>query len=182
MEYLKEIYLKNGKEAILRNGTASDGEEVLKVFIDTHDETDFLTSYPDENTITAEDEGKYLDKQTKSENGIEIIAYVEDRAVGLAGISSIGDKYKLKHRANFGISILKDYWGLGIGNALTEACIECAKKAGYEQLELEVVGDNHRAISLYKKMGFVEFGRNPKGFKSRICGYQELIYMSLELR
>ena len=79
----------------------------------------------------------------------------------------------------FGISIAKEFWGLGIGRALTEACIECAKEAGYTQLELDVVSDNASAISLYKKIGFVEYGRNPKGFNSRISGYQELVYTQL---
>jgi ribosomal protein S18 acetylase RimI-like enzyme len=64
---------------------------------------------------------------------------------------------------------------------LTKACIQCAKEAGYRQLELNVVAENERAISLYRSLGFVEFGRNPKGFNSRITGYQELIYMRLEL-
>jgi ribosomal protein S18 acetylase RimI-like enzyme len=77
--------------------------------------------------------------------------------------------------------VLKEYWGLGIGRALTLACIECAKNAGYKQLELNVVADNERAVYLYKSLGFVEFGRNPKGFNSRISGYQELLYMSLAL-
>lgn len=54
-------------------------------------------------------------------------------------------------------------------------------EAGYTQLELDVVSDNASAISLYKKVGFVEYGRNPKGFNSRISGYQELVYMKLDL-
>ena len=59
--------------------------------------------------------------------------------------------------------------------------IECAKDAGYTQLELNVVAENERAVSLYKKMGFVEYGRNPRGFNSRVSGYQEVVYMLLEL-
>jgi RimJ/RimL family protein N-acetyltransferase len=51
----------------------------------------------------------------------------------------------------------------------------------YEQLELNVVSDNAAAITMYKKAGFVEFGRNPRGFKSRLTGYQELVYMRKEL-
>ena len=101
--------------------------------------------------------------------------------VGNAGITSLGTRYKVRHRAEFGISILKEFWGLGIGKALTNVCISCAKEAGYEQLELEVVAENTSAVALYKKAGFVEFGRNPKGFKSRISGYQELVSMRLEL-
>ncbi len=62
-----------------------------------------------------------------------------------------------------------------------EVCIQCAKDAGYLQLELDVVADNERAVSMYKKEGFVEYGRNPKGFRSRITGFQELVSMRLEL-
>lgn len=102
--------------------------------------------------------------------------------VGLAGVGPIGAREKIRHRAELGISIEKDYWSLGIGSALTAACIECATKAGYRQLELEVVADNRIAIALYKKMGFVEYGRNPRGFVLRSSGYQELILMRLELR
>ena len=94
----------------------------------------------------------------------------------------MGAKYKIRHRAEFGISIAKDYWGLGLGKALTAACIECAKKAGYIQLELDVVAENQRAIAMYKSLGFMEYGRNPKGFNSRYTGFQELVYMRLELK
>ena len=34
-----------------------------------------------------------------------------------------------------GISIDRAYWGLGIGRALVEASVECARRAGYAQLE-----------------------------------------------
>lgn len=45
-----------------------------------------------------------------------------------------------------------------------------------------MVADNRRAVALYEKEGFfVEYGRNPKGFCSRVGGYQEVIYMRLEL-
>ena len=80
-----------------------------------------------------------------------------------------------------GIGILKEYWGLGLGKALTKACIQCAKEAGYTQVELNVVAENEAAISLYQSLGFTEFGRNPRGFNSRISGYQELVYMKMEL-
>lgn len=65
--------------------------------------------------------------------------------------------------------------------ALVSACIDCAKSAGYSQVELEVVSDNIGAISLYESLGFTEFGRNPRGFRSRVRGWQELVSMRLEL-
>ena len=71
--------------------------------------------------------------------------------------------------------------GMVIGAALTGACIDCAKEAGFRQLELEVVGENETAVRLYKKYGFVEYGRNPRGFLTRDGRWQELVLMRLEL-
>lgn len=181
MKYNKIITLKNGKEAILRNGEFADGEAVFVNFNETHAETDYLLSYPDENSFNAQQEAEFLKNKTESPNEIEIVALVDGVVAGTAGIEAVGAKYKLKHRAELGIAILKEYWGLGIGKALMEACIECAKEAGYTQLELNVVAENERAVALYKKMGFVEYGRNPRGFNSRVSGYQEVVYMLLEL-
>ena len=48
-------------------------------------------------------------------------------------------------------------------------------------MELDVRADNTNAIALYESMGFVEYGRNPLGFNSRITGMEELVYMRLEL-
>ena len=181
MEYSGQVILKNGAAACLRNGTAADGDAVWAVFQQTHAESDYLLSYPDENSFTAEQEGQFLKRKAESANEVEIIALVDGRVAGTAGVDAIGAKYKLRHRAEFGISVLKEYWGLGIGRALMDACIECAKRAGYAQLELTVVAENARAVEMYRRAGFVEFGRNPRGFNSRISGYQELVSMRLEL-
>ena len=181
MKYEQRIILKNGKEALIRNGIASDGAAVYEVFNLTHAETDFLLSYPDENSFDPEQEAQFLEEKSESQNEAELVAIIDGKVAGIAGIESIGKKYKVKHRAEFGISVLKEYWGLGLGKVLTRACIQCAQNAGYDQLELNVVADNDRALSMYRSLGFVEFGRNPRGFNSRIIGYQELVYMLLKL-
>ncbi len=181
MRYNQRVVLKNGKEALLRNGDAADGGDVFENFNATHAETDYLLSYPDENSFTPEQEAEFLQEKAESPNEIEIIAFVDGKVAGTAGIETIGSKYKVRHRAEFGISILREYWGLGLGRALTEACIQCARDAGYVQLELNAVAENKRAVSLYQKAGFEEFGRNPRGFNSRTSGFQEVIYMLLKL-
>lgn len=181
MKYNKVVKLKNGSECHLRSGMESDGEAVLANFILTHEETDYLLTYPDENSLDVKSEGLFLKEKLESKNEIEIIAVVDNEVAGTAGIEAIGKAYKVRHRAEFGISIAKKFWRLGIGEALTKACIECAKEAGYIQLELNVVADNEKAVSLYNKVGFVEYGRNPKGFNSRTEGFQEVIYMRLDL-
>ncbi len=181
MKYNRTIILKNGQECRLKNGAEGDGQAVWEIFNLTHGETDYLLSYPDENTFDAKQESQFLKAKTESGNEIELLAIVGGKVVGTAGIEAVGNKYKVGHRAEFGMGIAKAFWGLGIGGALLAACVECARNAGYTQLELNVVADNERAVSLYKKAGFTEYGRNPKGFCSRTAGYQELISMRLEL-
>ena len=181
MEYDKTIQLKDGRRCVLRNGTARDGFAVYENFNLTHGQTDFLLSYPEENSMNPEQEAQFLQKKTESPREIELVAEIGGQIVGTAGIEQVGAKEKVRHRAEFGISVDQQYWGLGIGRALAEACVACAKKAGYAQLELNAVADNKRAVKLYESVGFVEFGRNPRGFRSRLTGWQELVYMRLEL-
>ena len=181
MRYNKTITLSNGMECCLRNATESDSQLVMDNFNLTHSETDYLLTYPDENSFNVAQEGKFLKEKAESEREIELLAVVDGVIAGMAGIEAVGSKYKVRHRAEFGISVVKKYWGLGIGKALLASCIECAETAGYSQLELKVVAENKRAVSMYERAGFVECGRNPKGFCSRISGFQEVISMRLEL-
>ena len=145
-----------------------------------HAETDYLLTYPEENSFTVQEEAKFLKARSESKNAIEIAAFVDGRIAGTAGIDPIDDKEKIRHRADFGIAIEKAHWGRRIGNALTLACIECAKQAGYLQIELEVVAENASAVRLYESVGFQEYGRNPRGFRAR-SGWQTLVLMRLEL-
>ena len=181
MIYTKEAVLKDGAPCLIRSGGAADAQAAYDCFMLTHAETDNLLSYPDENSFTAEGEGEFLAKREESPNAVELCAFVDGHLAGLAGIEPIGDKDKVKHRADFGISVERAYWGRGLGFLLTAACIECARKAGYLQVELEAVSDNAAALRLYEKCGFREYGRNPKGFRRRDGGWQELVLMRLEL-
>lgn len=180
MKYYETIKLKDGRECVIRSAAAEDAEAALDNFILTHSETDFLMSYPDEITHTVESETKFLRDRAESADEVEIAAFVDGRLVGLAGIDRVGAHEKVRHRANFGISVEKAYWGLGIGRAMLKACIECARKAGYAQLELDVAAANRTAVALYESEGFAEYGRNPKGFRSRESGWQELVLMRLD--
>jgi len=181
MQYHKIIVLKDGRPCVLRNGTAEDGQALLDIFTLTHAQTDFLIDYPDEITFTVEQEMQFLKEKAESENEIEILAETGGSVVGSAGIWCIRNKEKIRHRAGFGISVDAAYWSLGIGRALAEACIECAIAAGYKQLELDVLAGNEKALALYRSLGFVEYGRNPRGINLRTSGYHELVLMRLEL-
>ena len=181
MKYERTVILKTGEECLLRGAGLEDTEAVIDLFRTTHAETDFLLSYPDEDDMTEESERNFLSCRAASDNAIEILAFLDGKAVGQAGISPIGSKAKIRHRAEFGIAVRKEYWGRGIGRELMKSCIECAKAAGYRQMELEVIAGNRKAENLYRKFGFEEYGRNPRGFLTRDGEWQEQIMMRLEI-
>lgn len=181
MEYRIELKLINNQECIIRNAVYEDGPEVSELFLQTHGESDYLLSYPEEHSFDAQGESEFLQKRAESDREVMLVAVLDNKIVATAGISEVGHKYKVRHRAEFGIDVAKAYWGIGIGRAMMNACVECAKEMGYKQLELDVVADNDRAFRMYQSAGFVEFGRNPMGFISKYTGVQELVYMRLVL-
>lgn len=96
MQYYKTIQLKDGRACCLRNAKEADSAAALANFILTHEQTDYLLTYPDENTMTAEDESRFLKAKTESRSEIEILAEVDGVVVGLAGIDAVGDKHKIR--------------------------------------------------------------------------------------
>ena len=109
MEYRKIIRLKDVRECCIRNGTREDGKAALENFILTHEETDFLLTYPEEITFTPEAEGNFLQKKAENPGEAELLAEVDGEVIGLAGISGIGTALKVRHQAQFGISIKKEF-------------------------------------------------------------------------
>ena len=98
MKYLKTVTLKDGRICTLRNGEKKDGATALANFILTHEQTDYLLSYPDESTMTAELEGQFLQEKTDSDNGIEILAEVDGMVAGLAGFDAVCGREKIRKR------------------------------------------------------------------------------------
>lgn len=181
MIYKQEIQLKDGRCCLLRHPTAQDAESILHHLVVTSGETDFMLRYPDEIKMTKQMEENYLSKVENDPRSLMICAIVDEKIVANGGINPVGHCDRGKHRAIFGVSIQKDYWGLGIGKAITQALIFKAREMRYEQLELEVVANNKRGITLYKKLGFEVYGLRKKSFKYRDGHYEDEYLMSLFL-
>ena len=179
--YKQCIQLKDERECLLRHPTAQDAESILHHLVVTSGETDFMLHYPDEIKMTKQMEESYLAKIEKDPKSLMICAEVDGKIVANGGIDPVGNCDRGRHRAVFGVSIQKAYWGLGIGSAITRALILKAKEMGYEQLELEVVASNERGIALYKKLGFEAYGLRKKSFKYRDGHYEDEYLMSLSL-
>ncbi|WP_092610860.1 GNAT family N-acetyltransferase [Janthinobacterium sp. YR213] len=56
------------------------------------------------------------------------------------------------------VSVLGDFWRLGIAGRLLGLCLEQARRDGMRHASLEVAGDNHAALALYGAAGFLPAG------------------------
>ena len=83
------------------------------------------------------------------------------------------------HAATIGIGLLAEARGLGNGARLLRAAIDHAWERGLTRLELTVRTDNHRAIALYERMGFVTEGRLRMALRSAEGQYTDAFLMAL---
>ena len=162
----KQIQLKDGRTAFLRTPLPEDAAALLEYLRVTAGETDFLSRYPEECTMTLEQEEAFLRNALQSTDSIMILCEVEGKLAGNCELSR-HNRQKTKHRASIGIALLREFWGQGIGTAMFEEIHRLTKSWEVEQLELEVFADNHRAIALYKKMGFYIASEHPNAFKRK---------------
>lgn len=177
----EEITLKDGRKCILKCGGAEDAEGMIEYLKITSGETEFILRYPDEVNYTVEKERELLEDMKSHPYDAMIVAVVDGEIAGNCGVTAMGWKRKLRHRAGFGIALIGKYWNLGIGNALMKKSIELARQMGYEQMELEVVTENKRAIHLYEKYGYVIYGERPNGLKRDNGSYYNEYQMILKL-
>lgn len=161
---------------VLRTPSENDAQAMIDMMLGCYGETEFLSCSPEEFQVTVQDEISFMRRFEMSERECMISAFVDGKLVGNVSIYQVGGMKRVRHRANLGISVLKDYWGRGVGSMLMDAAIQTAESVGYGQIELQTAADNERAIRLYQKFGFEQYGRCPRAFR-RENGYADEIEM-----
>lgn len=183
MFYKEERFIgKNQKEYILRSPQAADAGKLIEYLKTSAEETEHGISYPEEMNFTVKEEEDFVAQYARDPGSIMISVFDGDDLVGNASLTCVLDKKKTRHRATFGIAILKTAWGQGLGYKVLSELIQFARDAGYEQIELEVVASNLPAINLYKKSGFTVYGERPRAFKLKSGKYSDQLLMALALR
>lgn len=155
---------------------------------------DFINTLSSENTYIAfageqlslEEEADFLlnwFKQMEFSDGVYLVCEYREKIIGASSIErKESDRTRGEHCGIFGLTIAKEYRGLGIGENLAKATIETARTTmtNLELVTLTVFSENTPAIALYKKLGFIEFGKLPNGLK--YAGrYQDSVEMYLPL-
>ena len=146
--------LRNNRILVIREAGVEDAAAVLDYVHGVSDESDYLTFGPGEFEHTLAEEEEFLRNFHESYNQIMLLGMLDDEIVSVLSFSA-GRRPRVRHFGEFGLSVRKAYWGLGIGALVLDALIVWARATGViTKINLSVRTDNARAIALYERKGF----------------------------
>ncbi|PEX92751.1 GNAT family N-acetyltransferase [Bacillus cereus] len=116
-------------------------------------------------------------RKSNEKGNLYIVYEVDGEVVGFLLFNRY-ELERLRHVGTMGMGIREAYCNQGIGTKLIEFLISWAKEQkGLEKICLGVVSANDRAIKVYKRMGFVEEGRQRKQIKYEDGSYGDDVLM-----
>ena len=79
------------------------------------------------------------------------------------------------HICNASFAVSPEARGRGVGERLVRHCLAQAKECGFRVMQFNaVVADNIAARRLYERLGFVQLGTIPGGFRALDGGYRDI--------
>jgi RimJ/RimL family protein N-acetyltransferase len=105
-----------------------------------------------------------------------IVADAGGRVVGMIHVEASRHGF-----GEFGMLVVRDWRGRGVGSALVRAAIGWARGHGLHKLCLEVFPHNTAGIAMYRKCGFAEEGRRVKQYRRANGELWDAIVMGLLL-
>lgn len=162
---------------ILRCPVNNDALELSIVRTKIDSETENLNREVGEDLLTQRDFEKLIHEDSIADRNLFLIAEFNGKILGFARCEG-NTLSRFKHKAEFGICILKDYWGNGIGKVLLENILIWTENVGLKKISLNVVETNISAIKLYKQFGFNEEGLLKNDRIHRDGNYYNTVLMS----
>jgi len=159
-------------EIAIRRADPGDFELVTRIFEDDSTTSGTLqTPFPSKERwrkLMAEPaEGDYL-----------LLAFVDGRIAGLAGLHPVGKSPRRAHARMLSICVVKPFQGKGVSTRLMQSLMDLADKwLPVTRIELTVFSDNVRAIKLYERFGFVAEGTH-KAYALRDGVYADTLAMA----
>lgn len=172
---MKTFALKDGRSFLLRPPALEDAAALIAYLKRVGGETDFLLA--DENGIPGLDldaERCFIQTTLSLPGTAMFLGFVGNELVSVCDVRA-GGRPRTAHNGTLAISVLKAYWGLGIGAILMREMIDFARASNLlNHLRLEVRCDNTRAIALYERFGFSKCGRSTGHIQVRGEYFDEL--------
>ncbi|TWT25334.1 GNAT family N-acetyltransferase [Planomicrobium sp. CPCC 101110] len=142
--------------------------------------TKFFISSPEEVSCNLNEEKEKIEKNL-AKNNLYAVYEADGKVVGYLVFKRY-EYARLSHAGSMGMGIAEGYRNRGIGTRLISFLIDWARQQdGLEKICLGVVSANERAIKVYRRMGFVEEGRQRSQIKYEDGSYSNDIMMAYML-
>jgi RimJ/RimL family protein N-acetyltransferase len=103
-----------------------------------------------------------ITKNSQGDEGVICIASAEGQLIGMTGLAR-GHWRKTRHSGIlWGVYVKAGWRGLGLAEALLEACLAWAQSQGLVVVKLGVITSNTPAIRFYARCGFTVYGLEPQ--------------------
>lgn len=152
MKYFKKLV---GDRIYLSPRNVEDAE-IFTNWLNDFNTTDYIGR--SENLVSLEGEKEYLQKNINGEAVFFIVTLDQDKVIGTVGIENINHVHR---RGTLGVFIEdKDYRNNGYGTEAIRLVLEYGfKYLNLNNINLDLIACNERALACYKKCGFKEAGR-----------------------
>lgn len=130
-------------------------------------------AFPQEDDLSLEEGEKFFASQTYSAVAVDDNNNV--RGLYILHPNNVG---RVGHIANASYAVDDTCRGEHIGEQLVKDSLKQGKAHGYRILQFNaVVASNVHALHLYKRLGFVDLGIIPSGFKDKAGVYEDIHIM-----
>lgn len=153
MEMEERKITANGKEFVIRCARLEDAAQLSKVRWQIDGETQNLDREQGEAFLDTSGFEKLIEADLENGKNLFLVAVADGRIVGFSRCEGNPLK-RLEHKAEFGIGVLKAYWGYRIGKNMLKESIAWCDTNGIRKMSLSVLETNKKAIALYEKFGF----------------------------
>lgn len=138
---------------LIRSAIESDAKNLSEIRLQIDGETENLDRARGEAYLDEFGFKQLIKDDTERNHNLFLVAEVNGRIVGFSRCEGTTLK-RMAHRVEFGVCVLKEYWGYGIGKNLLKQSIHWADSNEIKKISLGVLETNEKAIFLYKKYGF----------------------------
>jgi RimJ/RimL family protein N-acetyltransferase len=169
------VNLKNGKDLLQRNAEEKDAEKMIEYLNIIGGESDNLLFGKGSFRLNVDQEREYLKNAKEDPNTLMLLGFIDGNIVSVSQISA-SNRARIAHNSEISISVKKEYWHMGIGNAQMNELIAFAKNSGNTRnITLGVRHVNENAIKLYEKCGFIKVGVHKNFFNIDGNFYDEIL-------
>lgn len=153
----------------IREYHTADAAETAEVW---NEVVDAGIAFPQEDDLTEQAADAFFKEQTYTG-----VAENKDsgKIIGLY-ILHPNNTGRCGHICNASYAVRADFRGGHIGEQLVLDCLKTAKEKGFRIMQFNaVVASNTRALHLYKRLGFIQLGIIPGGFRMPDGHYEDII-------